>query len=68
MDSEESGSENGRESKKRKRIVIEDEDYTARMATCESCKKGFDVIMNHRGHCVWHSGIGSPMLWNTAGF
>jgi hypothetical protein len=46
-----------RESTKRKPIAIRDEEYTARMATCENCKEEFDVTLNDRGDCYWHPGI-----------
>lgn len=52
----------GRDSKKRKPIAIRDEEYTARMATCENCKQEFDVTSNNRGDCGWHPGICSPIL------
>jgi hypothetical protein len=50
-------SDSDRESKKRKPIVIGDDEFTARMATCENCKQEFDVTLNDRGDCVWHPGI-----------
>jgi hypothetical protein len=46
-----------RESTKRKPIAVGDEEYTARMATCENCKQEFDVTLNDRGDCEWHPGI-----------
>lgn len=46
-----------RKSMKRKWIAVGDEEYTARMATCENCKEEFDVTLNERGDCEWHPGI-----------
>jgi hypothetical protein len=65
VESEESDSESDtsdelgldRGSTKRKPISIGDEEYTARMVTCENCNQEFDVTLNYRGDCEWHPGI-----------
>ncbi|KAH0543880.1 hypothetical protein GP486_008544 [Trichoglossum hirsutum] len=38
-----------RESDRREPIAIGDEEYTARIATCENCNQEFDVTSNERG-------------------
>ena len=59
--SDESGSDResktSKTSKTRKLIAIGDDEYTARMATCQNCDQEFDVTFNHRGFCLWHPGI-----------
>ena len=38
-----------------KGIAVEDEEFTARYATCMNCKEEFDVTVNEKGMCRWHA-------------
>ena len=56
-DSEDHADSKGSESESSPAGEIGDEEYTARMATCENCNQEFDVTSNKRGDCLWHPGI-----------
>lgn len=53
---EKSGSENEEREKPLKPILVGDEEFTARYATCEHCKEEFDVSNNTREY-QWHTGM-----------
>jgi hypothetical protein len=42
--------------KETKPIAIRNDEMTPRYANCENCNEEFDVTLNERGDCVWHSG------------
>jgi hypothetical protein len=52
----ESDNERARDSKRRP-IGTGDDDVTGRFAVCLHCNTQFDVTMNNRGDCRWHSGL-----------
>jgi hypothetical protein len=43
-------------SKEVKPIAIADDEFTPKYAKCDNCKEEFDVTMNEKGDCTWHSG------------
>jgi hypothetical protein len=58
---EEDGSEDRNEGgngtvKELKPILIEDDEFTSRFAKCDHCEEEFDLTINEKGDCTWHSG------------
>jgi hypothetical protein len=49
--------EDGEPSKKIKPIAVADDKMTPRYASCLNCKDEFDVTINEKGDCIWHSGM-----------
>jgi len=39
-----------------KPIAIADDKFTPKFAKCDNCKEEFDVTMNEKGDCRWHTG------------
>jgi hypothetical protein len=39
-----------------KPIAIADDEFTPKYAKCDNCKEEFDVTVNEKGDCTWHSG------------
>jgi hypothetical protein len=39
-----------------KPIAIAEDEFTPKFAKCDNCKEEFDVTMNEKGDCRWHTG------------
>lgn len=37
-------------------IAIRDDEFAPRMAKCLNCEEDFDVTINEKGDCLWHTG------------
>jgi hypothetical protein len=56
-DSEEDESDEGKGPRKElKPIALADDELTPKFAKCKHCKQEFDVTINEKGGCVWHTG------------
>jgi hypothetical protein len=57
-DESEDGNENGNGNGKdvKPPIAIADDEFTPKFAKCDNCKEEFDVTINEKGDCRWHTG------------
>jgi hypothetical protein len=55
-DSEESENEANETAKEVKPISIADDEFTPKFVKCDNCHEEFDITVNEKGYCRWHTG------------